>query len=271
MFWGCWMRLVARWGGAVAGSAAGFALAWWVCQELIGADEGISLGIAGAVLAVLLAVAAWWAPRGADSGRAESAGREQVPPVREKTGNVTNDDQRRDVQRAGAAGPGLYRPDVRRGPACAVPAWRTRTRADGRRGRRGDLQHGQRRELQRPGAAGPRFHQYHVRHQPGARGAGGAGAAAPAGGRVHRPGGGAGAGGRAAGSGGGRGGGGGVGGGGAGRGGQDGAGGAGRACRPVIGLVSGRGAVHRPARLRPEPGAARSGAGRAAAGAGDPG
>lgn len=85
------MRLVARWSVAVAGSAAGFALAWWVCQELIGADEGISLGIAGAVLAVLLAVAAWWAPRGADSGRAESAGREQVPPVREKTGNVTNE------------------------------------------------------------------------------------------------------------------------------------------------------------------------------------
>ena len=27
------MRLVARWGVAVAVSAAGFALAWWVCQE----------------------------------------------------------------------------------------------------------------------------------------------------------------------------------------------------------------------------------------------
>ena len=84
------MRLVARWGVAVAGSAAGFALAWWVCQGLVGADEGISLGIAGAVLAVLLAVAAWWAPRSADSGRADSAGRERVPPVREETGNVTN-------------------------------------------------------------------------------------------------------------------------------------------------------------------------------------
>jgi hypothetical protein len=85
------MRLVARWGGALAVSAVGFGLTWWVCQELIGADEGISLGIAGAVLAVLLAVAAWWAPRGADSGRAESAGREQVSPVREETGNVTNE------------------------------------------------------------------------------------------------------------------------------------------------------------------------------------
>jgi len=76
---------------AVAGPAAGFALAWWVCQELIGADEGISLGIAGAVLALLLAVAAWWAPRGDGSGGAESAGREQVPPVGEKTGNATNE------------------------------------------------------------------------------------------------------------------------------------------------------------------------------------
>jgi hypothetical protein len=85
------MRLAARWGVAVTGSAAGFALAWWVCQELIGADEGISLGIAGAVLAVLLAVAAWWAPRGADGVRAGSAGREQVPPVRAETGDVTNE------------------------------------------------------------------------------------------------------------------------------------------------------------------------------------
>jgi hypothetical protein len=68
------MRLVARWGVAVAVSAAGFALAWWVCQELIGLDEGVSLGVAGAVLAVLLAVAAWWAPRGADGGEADDSG-----------------------------------------------------------------------------------------------------------------------------------------------------------------------------------------------------
>ena len=52
------MRLVLRWGVAVAGSAAGFALAWRVCGKLTGLDEGVSLGIAGAVLAVLLAVAA---------------------------------------------------------------------------------------------------------------------------------------------------------------------------------------------------------------------
>jgi hypothetical protein len=67
-FRGRLMRLVARWGGAVAVSASGFALAWWVCESLIRLDEGVSLGIAGAVLAVLLAVAAWWAPRGGDSG-----------------------------------------------------------------------------------------------------------------------------------------------------------------------------------------------------------
>jgi hypothetical protein len=88
------MTLVARWGGAVVVSAAGFALAWWVCGKLIGLDEGVSLGIAGAVLAVLLAVAAWWAPRTAGSGgAADSGGR---PPVQEeqaagdKSGNVTN-------------------------------------------------------------------------------------------------------------------------------------------------------------------------------------
>ena len=87
---GGFMRLVARWGGALAVSAVGFALTWWVCQELIGADEGISLGIAGAVLAIVLAVVAWWAPRSADSGREDGAEREQGPAAREKTGNVTN-------------------------------------------------------------------------------------------------------------------------------------------------------------------------------------
>ena len=68
------MRLVARWGVAVVVSAAGFGLAWWVCEKLIGLDEGVSLGIAGAVVAVLVAVAAWWAPRGADSGGADGGG-----------------------------------------------------------------------------------------------------------------------------------------------------------------------------------------------------
>jgi hypothetical protein len=58
----------------VAGSTAGFALAWWMCQELIGLDEGVSLGVAGALLAVLLAVAAWWAPRDANAGGADGGG-----------------------------------------------------------------------------------------------------------------------------------------------------------------------------------------------------
>lgn len=48
---------------AAAVSGAGFAVAWLVCGKLIRLDEGISLAIAGAVLAVLLAVAAWWAVR----------------------------------------------------------------------------------------------------------------------------------------------------------------------------------------------------------------
>ena len=62
------MRLLARWGIALAGSVAGFALAWWACAKLVKLDEGVSLGIAGAMLAMLLAVAAWWAPRDTDSG-----------------------------------------------------------------------------------------------------------------------------------------------------------------------------------------------------------
>lgn len=69
------MRLVARWGGAVTVSVAGFALAWWVCWEGIRLDEGISLGIAGATLAVLLTVAAWWAPRGVDSAGSDGSGK----------------------------------------------------------------------------------------------------------------------------------------------------------------------------------------------------
>ena len=68
------MRLAARWGVAVVVSAAGFALAWWVCGKLIGLDEGVSLGVAGAVVAVLVAFAGWWAPRGADSGGAGGGG-----------------------------------------------------------------------------------------------------------------------------------------------------------------------------------------------------
>ena len=76
------MRLVARWGVAVMVSAAGFALAWWICGKLIGLDEGVSLGVAGAVLTVLLAVAAWWAPKGADGGESGDSGRRLVQKAR---------------------------------------------------------------------------------------------------------------------------------------------------------------------------------------------
>jgi hypothetical protein len=55
------MRLAARWGSAVGVSAVAFVLSWWVCQKLIRLDEGASLGIAAAVLALVLAVAGWWA------------------------------------------------------------------------------------------------------------------------------------------------------------------------------------------------------------------
>jgi len=84
------MRLVARWGMAVGIGAAGFVLAWWVCQELIRLDEGISLGIAGAVLAVVLAVGSWWAPRGADGRGTDGTMREQAPPVQAKAAEVEN-------------------------------------------------------------------------------------------------------------------------------------------------------------------------------------
>lgn len=84
------MGLVARWGVAVVVSAAGFVLAWWVCEGLADLDEAVSLAIAGAVLAILLAVAAWWAPRGSGSGEASGAGPEQESQGRQKTGNVSN-------------------------------------------------------------------------------------------------------------------------------------------------------------------------------------
>jgi hypothetical protein len=56
-------RLVVRWGLAVGISLAAFALTWWLCQELAGLHEDAALGVAGAVLAVVLAGAGWWAGR----------------------------------------------------------------------------------------------------------------------------------------------------------------------------------------------------------------
>lgn len=87
------MRLVARWGVAVAVSAAGFALAWWVCQKVIGLDEGVSLGIASAVLAVALAVAGWWAAQGVGPGL-NSTGSRLVQKVRAgRDVNISGRDQ----------------------------------------------------------------------------------------------------------------------------------------------------------------------------------
>lgn len=84
------MRLVARWSLAVAASAAGFALAWWVCQELIKLDEGVSLGIAGAALAVVLAVGAWWVSQASNTAGSDDPLQEQAPQVRAKSGDVEN-------------------------------------------------------------------------------------------------------------------------------------------------------------------------------------
>lgn len=82
------MRLVVRWSVVAAGAAAAFALAWWVCQELIKLDEGISLGIASAVLAIELAVGGWWATRDAGRKELDSAGGRLVQ--RTKAGRDAN-------------------------------------------------------------------------------------------------------------------------------------------------------------------------------------
>jgi hypothetical protein len=72
------MRLVARWGLAVVVSAGAFAMSWWVCQGLAHLDEGAALGIAGAVLAVVLTVAGWWAAREPPGRRGSDAARPRV-------------------------------------------------------------------------------------------------------------------------------------------------------------------------------------------------
>lgn len=67
------MPLVARWGLAIAASAGAFALTWWACQKQGGLDEGAALGVAGAVLAVVLAVTGWWAVRDRPDGAGPAA------------------------------------------------------------------------------------------------------------------------------------------------------------------------------------------------------
>jgi hypothetical protein len=77
------MHVVARWGLAVALSAATFALSWWVSQDQVHLGEGAALGVAGAVLAVVLAVAGWWAARERLGGaRLPAAGRQVVQEAR---------------------------------------------------------------------------------------------------------------------------------------------------------------------------------------------
>jgi hypothetical protein len=93
--WGWLMRLAVRWGAAVAASAAGFVLAWWVCQELFRLDEGASLGIAGGMLAVVIAVAGWWAARGTDGQGPGGSGRRLVQQARAgRDANLAGRDQR---------------------------------------------------------------------------------------------------------------------------------------------------------------------------------
>jgi hypothetical protein len=64
---------------AIAVSVAAFGVSWWVCQEVLSLDVGVSVGVAGAVLAVAVAVAGWWATRepSGDSG-SDAAGSQVV-------------------------------------------------------------------------------------------------------------------------------------------------------------------------------------------------
>lgn len=77
------MRVVTRWGLAVALSVAAFALSWWVSQKQVHLDEAAALGVAGAVLALVLAVAGWWAARERPGGAGlAAAGRRVVQKAR---------------------------------------------------------------------------------------------------------------------------------------------------------------------------------------------
>ena len=77
------MGVVARWGLTAGVSAGAFALAWWACQKRAGLDEGAALGIAGAALAVVLAVTGWWAGRERpDGGGPAATGRRVVQTAR---------------------------------------------------------------------------------------------------------------------------------------------------------------------------------------------
>lgn len=72
------MRMAARWGLVITVSAAAFALSWWVCQAWIRMDEPASIGVASAVLTMVLAVAGWWAAREQPGGKGAGAGPPRV-------------------------------------------------------------------------------------------------------------------------------------------------------------------------------------------------
>jgi hypothetical protein len=82
------MRTGIRWTPAVAMAATGFGLSWWVCQKLIQLDEGVSLAVAGAVLAVVLAVAGWWTAQG--GGDVNTHGREDCVVQKARAGRDVN-------------------------------------------------------------------------------------------------------------------------------------------------------------------------------------
>jgi hypothetical protein len=49
---------------AVAVSICAFVGTWALCGAALRLDEGVTFGVAGGALAVVIMVAAWWAPRG---------------------------------------------------------------------------------------------------------------------------------------------------------------------------------------------------------------
>lgn len=58
-----WPVVAVRWCVVIAGSLVVFGATWSLCQYVAGLDSDTSWAIAGAVLAVALAVLAWWAGR----------------------------------------------------------------------------------------------------------------------------------------------------------------------------------------------------------------
>lgn len=91
------MRWVVRWGAVTVSSLVVFAGAWWVCQRPAKLDEGAALGIASAVLAVFVPVAAWWAAR--ERQDAEDATRFARSPARRPTGCLTSPKESAQVDR----------------------------------------------------------------------------------------------------------------------------------------------------------------------------